>query len=76
MPVVGLFAKPEDRALFAGHSCAGHASTRHNSPASVGPKGLQQLGKTRQALRKETFNLLTTGRIYVLDPNKTFAPAG
>ncbi len=35
MPVVGLFAKPEDRALFAGHSCAGHASTRHNSPASA-----------------------------------------
>ena len=43
---------------------------------SVGPKGLKQLGKTRQVLRKETFNSLKTGRVYVLDPNKTFAPAG
>jgi hypothetical protein len=43
---------------------------------SVGPNGLKQLGKTRPTLRKETFHLLTTGRIYVLDPNKTFAPAG
>jgi len=43
---------------------------------SVGPKGLQQLGKTRPTLRRETFNLLTTGRVYMLDPNKTFAPAG
>jgi transposase len=43
---------------------------------SVGAKGLKQLGKTRPALRKETFNLLTTGRVYMLDPNKTFAPAG
>lgn len=43
---------------------------------SVGPKGLKQLGKTRPALRRETFNLLKTGRIYVLDPNKKFAPAG
>jgi hypothetical protein len=43
---------------------------------SVGPKGLKQLGKTRPTLRKETFNLLTTGRVYVLDPNKIFTPAG
>jgi transposase len=43
---------------------------------SVGTKGLKQLGKTRPTLRKETFNLLTTGRVYMLDPNKTFAPAG
>ena len=42
---------------------------------SVGPKGLRQLGKTRQVLRKETFNSLKTGRVYVLDPNKQFAPA-
>ena len=41
----------------------------------VGPKGLRQLGKTRQVLRKETFNSLKTGRVYVLDPNKQFAPA-
>ncbi len=43
--------------------------------ARVGPKGLKQLGKTRPALRKETFHLLATGRVYMLDPNKTFAPA-
>jgi hypothetical protein len=43
---------------------------------SVGSKGLKQLGKTRQVLRKETFDSLTTGRVYMLDPNKTFAPAG
>jgi transposase len=40
----------------------------------VGPKGLQHLNKTRLALRKETFTLLTTGRVYRLDPNKRFAP--
>jgi transposase len=44
--------------------------------ASVGTKGLNQLGKTRQVLRKETFNSLKTGRVYVLDPNKQFAPVG
>ena len=43
---------------------------------SVGAKGLRQLGKTRPALRKETFNSLKTGRVYVLDPHKQFAPAG
>jgi transposase len=43
---------------------------------SVGPKGLKQLGQTRLALRKETYRSLTAGRIYVLDPNKKFAPAG
>ena len=43
---------------------------------SVGPKGLKQLGRTRLALRKETYRSLTAGRIYVLDPNKKFAPAG
>lgn len=42
---------------------------------SVGAKGLKQLGKTRPVLRKETFDLLKTGRVYVLDPNKKFAPA-
>jgi transposase len=43
---------------------------------SVGTKGLEQLGKTRQALRKETLNSLKTGRVYVLNPDKQFAPAG
>jgi transposase len=42
---------------------------------SVGPQKLKQLGKARLALRKETFDLLKSGRVYVLDPNKKFAPA-
>jgi transposase len=42
---------------------------------SVGTKGLKQLNKTRLALRKETFDLLKTGRVYVLDPDKKFKPA-
>ena len=43
---------------------------------SVGPKGLQQLGKTRLVLRKETFESLKTGRVYVLDPHRKFEPVG
>jgi len=42
----------------------------------VGTKGLKQLGKTRLVLRKETFDSLKMGRVYVLDPNKQFASAG
>ncbi len=42
----------------------------------VGPNGLKQLGQTRLALRKEVYRLLTTGRVYVLDPRKQFVPAG
>jgi len=42
---------------------------------SVGPKGLQQLGKTRLALRQETYRSLTS-RIYVLNPNKKFVTIG
>lgn len=42
---------------------------------SVGPKGFKQLGKPRLALRKETFDLLKTGRVYVLNPDKKFVPA-
>jgi transposase len=42
---------------------------------SVGPKGLKQLRQTRLALRKQTYRSLTTGRIYMLDPNKKFAQA-
>ena len=37
---------------------------------SVGLKGLKQLGQTRLALRKETYRLLTAGRIYALNPIK------
>ena len=43
---------------------------------SVGRNGLKKLGQTRLALRKETYRSLTAGRIYVLDPNKKFAPTG
>jgi len=43
---------------------------------SVGSKGLKQLGKTRPILRKETFDSLKTGRVYILNPNKKFVPAG
>jgi transposase len=43
---------------------------------SVGPKGLRHLGKTRLTLRKETFNSLKTGRMYILNPDKIFTPAG
>jgi transposase len=39
----------------------------------VGPQGLKSLNKTRLALRKETYDLLKTGRVYVLDPDKKIA---
>jgi len=40
--------------------------------SQVGAKGLEQLGKTRQALRQETYHSLKHGHTYVLDPNKKF----
>jgi len=40
--------------------------------SQVGAKGLQQLGKTRQALRQETHHSLKHGKPYVLDPDKKF----
>jgi transposase len=40
----------------------------------VGPKGLKELGKTRQVLRAEVFQSLKSGRVYVLDPNKKMPP--
>jgi transposase len=42
--------------------------------ASVGQPGLKALGKTRQLYREEICQKLKTGRTYVLDPNKEFAP--
>jgi transposase len=42
---------------------------------SVGTKGLRQLGKTRKAFREEIYESLKTGRVYQLDPGKTFARA-
>jgi transposase len=41
---------------------------------AVGPTGLKALGKTRQAYREEIYQRLKTGRTYVLDPNKKYAP--
>jgi transposase len=41
---------------------------------SVGQTGLKALGKTRQAYREEICQRLKTGRTYVLDPNKKYAP--
>src|SRR5512137_183773 len=41
---------------------------------SVGEPGLKALGKTRKTYREEICQRLKTGREYVLDPNKTYAP--
>jgi transposase len=41
---------------------------------SVGQSGLQSLGKTRKTYHEEICQRLKTGREYVLDPNKKFAP--
>ncbi len=40
--------------------------------SSVGQQPLQALGKTRQAYRQEICQRLKTGRVYVLDPDKTY----
>ena len=40
----------------------------------VGAPVLKQLNKTRKDLRESAYNLLKTGRTYVLDPNKMFTP--
>jgi transposase len=41
---------------------------------SVGADGLNQLGKNRKTFRAEIHDRLKTGRTYVLDPHKNFAP--
>ena len=40
----------------------------------VGQQGLKRLNKTRKLYRQEIYHSLKTGRIYVLDPHKKFAP--
>jgi transposase len=40
----------------------------------VGTKGLQQLCKTRKALRGQIYDSLKAGKVYRLDPNKRFSP--
>ena len=44
--------------------------------SSVGAAGLKKLGKTRKAFRVEIYESLKAGRVYQLDPNKKFVPAG
>ena len=41
---------------------------------AVGTEKLDQLGRKRTAYREETYQLLKTGRVYVLDPDKKFVP--
>ncbi len=41
----------------------------------VGPRGLNELHKTRKVYREEIFDSLKTGRIYVLTPPKKFVAA-
>jgi transposase len=41
----------------------------------VGTAGLRQLSTTRKLFREQIFDLLKTGREYVLDPNKVFTPS-
>ncbi len=40
--------------------------------SQVGSKALKQLGRTRKEVRQRTYQTLKTGRVYFLDPNKTF----
>jgi len=42
--------------------------------SSVGQPAIQRLGKTRKTYRQEAYQTLHTGRVYVLDPEKKFAP--
>jgi len=42
--------------------------------SSVGQPGLKAMGKIRKAYREEIYQRLKTGRTYVLDPNKRYAP--
>ena len=41
---------------------------------ALGPSGLKASGQTRKALREQIEQRLKTGRTYVLDPNKKYAP--
>jgi transposase len=43
--------------------------------SQVGLKALKQLGKTRKDVRQRTYHSLKTGRVYLLNPHKTFIPA-
>jgi transposase len=41
---------------------------------AVGKETLRQLGRTRKVVREQTYQLLQSGRVFVLDPTKTYAP--
>jgi transposase len=41
----------------------------------LGSQGLKALNTNRRQLREQTFESLKTGRVYVLDPKKTWTPA-
>jgi transposase len=43
--------------------------------SQVGTERLEKLGQTRKAFREQVFQTLTSGREYVLDPNKKFTPS-
>jgi transposase len=43
--------------------------------ASVGAKGLKQLGKSRKLMREQIYASLRSAKIYLLNPDKKFAPA-
>jgi hypothetical protein len=41
---------------------------------SIGQPGLKALGKIRKAYQEEVCQRLKSGRVYLLDPNKKYAP--
>lgn len=43
--------------------------------SAVGQEALAQLGQTRKALREQTYQVLQSGRLYVLDPAKMYSSA-
>lgn len=43
--------------------------------SAVGKEALTQLGQTRKTLRKQTYDTLQNGRVYMLDPTKMYASA-
>lgn len=42
--------------------------------SQIGPKALKAMGQTRAQMRQQVYDHLKTGRVYLLDPNKKFAP--
>jgi transposase len=72
-------------ATAAWHTLMGHTTTNDEIEprvaikvtkiiSAIGNETLRQLGRTRQALRAQTYQILQSGRVYVLDPTKTYTP--